>query len=98
MRQVASQTAWAQARLYNARRAVTPTCQKCGDVPGTLHHRHFSCGGLAQLERQTALTQPGLEAALRPQPTRFYETLLMPTTFPAVAPPLADGLFEMGWS
>ena len=42
LRAVASQTVWTQSRLYYARRAETVMCQKCGDVPGTLHHRHFA--------------------------------------------------------
>ena len=94
LRAVASQTDWTQSRLYYARRVETVMCQKCLDVPGTLQHRHYCCGGLAQLERQTALTHPGLEAFLRPQATRFYETLLFPTPYAAVAPPQADVLLN----
>ena len=94
LRAVASQTVWTQPRLFYARRAESVPCQACGDAPVPVRHRRYCCGGWAQLGRQTALTPPGLEAALRQHPTRFHETLLMPTPFAAVAPPQADGLLN----
>lgn len=95
LRSVASGTAWTQSRLFYARRVETVTCQACGEAPGTLVHRHYECGGWSGLERQTVLTQPILEAALRRHPCRSHETLLLPSPFAAVAPPpQADGLLR----